>query len=49
MLYPHQPVKISAQVYLEQFYRSFGFEVVGDAYDDGGIPHVGMIRATGSA
>lgn len=47
--YPAQSVKISAQVYLTSFYRSFGFEVIGNSYDDGGIPHVGMILTNTSA
>ena len=42
--YADYPVKVSAQVYLARFYQSFGFEVVGEPYDDGGIPHVGMVR-----
>ena len=42
--YANYPIKVSAQVYLTRFYQSFGFEVAGDPYDDGGIPHVGMVR-----
>ncbi len=38
-----QNVRVSAQVYLRAFYESFGFEVVGQPYDDGGIAHVGMV------
>jgi len=38
------PIKIGAQSYLEHFYRSFGFEVVGEPYLEDGIPHVHMIR-----
>ncbi|MGB3767713.1 MAG: GNAT family N-acetyltransferase [Phormidesmis sp.] len=44
LAYTGHSVKISAQVYLKDFYQSFGFEVVGEPYDDGGIPHVGMVR-----
>lgn len=44
LAYADYPVKVSAQVYLKDFYRGFGFEVVGEPYDDGGIPHVGMVR-----
>lgn len=43
-LYPDKCVRVSAQVYLKRFYRSFGFEVVGNVYDDDGIPHVDMVR-----
>ncbi|PZO12046.1 MAG: GNAT family N-acetyltransferase [Leptolyngbya foveolarum] len=42
--YGDYSVKISAQVYLREFYQSFGFEGVGEPYDDGGIPHVEMVR-----
>ncbi len=41
--YGDQTVRISAQVYLSAFYESFGFEVVGQPYDDGGIAHVKMV------
>ncbi len=43
MEYWHQPVRISAQVYLKAFYESFGFESFGRPYDDGGIAHIGML------
>tara|TARA_R110002020_G_scaffold122487_8_gene278072 strand:+ start:38981 stop:39436 length:456 start_codon:yes stop_codon:yes gene_type:complete len=35
---------ISAQRYLEKFYASLGFEVVGEPYLEDGIPHIGMVR-----
>ncbi len=38
------PIKIGAQLYLEEFYASFGFEKVGDVYDEDGIDHIHMIR-----
>ena len=38
------PIKIGAQLYLEQFYASFGFEKVGPVYDEDGIDHIHMIR-----
>lgn len=38
------PIKIGAQAYLEKFYQSFGFEVVGEPYLEDGIPHLHMIR-----
>ena len=37
-------IKVSAQAYLERFYRSLGFEVVGPVYLEDGIPHLPMIR-----
>ncbi|MEM9088933.1 MAG: GNAT family N-acetyltransferase [Cyanobacteria bacterium P01_F01_bin.53] len=46
-LYPANPVRISAQVYLERFYREFGFEPVGEPYDDDGMPHRTMVRSVG--
>ena len=41
--YSHPSVRISAQVYLTAFYQSFGFESLGEPYDDGGIAHIGML------
>jgi ElaA protein len=40
--YPNIPIKFSAQTYLQPFYENFGFHVIGDVYDEGGIPHVRM-------
>lgn len=37
-------VRISAQVYLQRFYESFGFEVVGEPYLEDDIPHIEMLR-----
>jgi ElaA protein len=42
-LYPGQPVRISAQQYLERFYGDFGFITVSEPYDEDGIPHVVMM------
>lgn len=42
--YPGHAVRISAQAYLEQFYRAFDFEVVSAPYLEDGIPHVEMLR-----
>lgn len=39
-----QAVRISAQSYLTEFYRSLGFEVVSEEYLEAGIPHVKMLR-----
>ncbi len=38
------PVKISAQVYLKQFYADLGFFPTGDAYLEDGIEHIEMQR-----
>lgn len=43
-LFGEQPVKISAQSYLLNFYRELGFEPVGEEYLEDGIPHIGMIH-----
>ncbi len=43
-LYPGQAVRISAQTYLEAFYRSLGFATVSAVYDEDGIPHIEMLR-----
>lgn len=33
---------IGAQLYLTEFYRSFGFVEISEPYDDAGVPHVDM-------
>ncbi|ANU08898.1 acetyltransferase YybD [Planococcus antarcticus DSM 14505] len=35
-------IQLQGQVYLQEFYQSFGFEPVSDSYDEDGIPHVDM-------
>ncbi len=40
--HPGQPVRIGAQQHLTRFYQGFGFQLEGEPYDDGGIPHVTM-------
>jgi ElaA protein len=42
--YPGRPVAVSAQTYLEPFYRSFGFAAVSPPYDDYGVPHIDMLK-----
>ena len=42
-LYPDTDIKISAQSYLLEFYKSFGFKPVGQEYMEDGIPHHAMI------
>lgn len=39
------PIKIMAQYYLLDFYRSFGFEEVGEKYLEDGIWHIDMVRS----
>ena len=43
--YPSSDVRISAQAYLERFYRSFGFVADSEPYPEDGIPHIEMLRA----
>ena len=35
-------IQLQGQVYLQDFYESFGFVPVSEAYDEDGIPHVDM-------
>lgn len=42
--YPAVGIFLSAQKYLEHFYRSFGFTSTGHEYLEDGIPHVDMYR-----
>lgn len=44
--FPGDSIKIGAQVYLKEFYGSFGFEAVSDPYDEDGILHIDMIRSS---
>ena len=43
-LFGKGPIKIGAQLYLQEFYHSFGFEQSSDIYDEDGIDHIEMIR-----
>jgi ElaA protein len=43
-LWGAQSIRISAQAHLKDFYSQHGFAVVGDAYDEDGIPHLPMVR-----
>lgn len=43
--FPNQPIHLSAQTYLIQFYQSLGFVCAGDVYSAEGIDHVHMILA----
>ncbi len=42
-LFGSEPIQIGAQRYLEAFYGSLGFVVVGEPYLEDGIPHIHMI------
>lgn len=45
-IWGQQPIRLSAQAYLVQFYKDFGFLTVGEEYLDAGIPHIEMVRPT---
>jgi ElaA protein len=42
--YPDTALRISAQLYLERFYHSFGFVTASEPYPEDGIPHIEMLR-----
>jgi ElaA protein len=43
-LFGEGAIKIGAQLYLKQFYESFGFKQEGEQYMEDGIPHIYMIK-----
>lgn len=43
-LFGEQPIQIGAQLYLKEFYESFGFKQQGEGYLEDGIPHIHMVR-----
>jgi ElaA protein len=43
-LFGDQPIRIGAQLYLREFYISFGFYQTSDIYLEDGIRHIEMIR-----
>ncbi len=43
-VYGENAIKLSAQTYLLRFYKSFGFEPIGEEYMEDGIPHIAMIK-----
>jgi len=43
-LFGHGPIKIGAQLYLKQFYESFGFVQTGEPYLEDGIKHIYMLK-----
>lgn len=42
-LFGKQPIQIGAQSHLLHFYESFGFQAIGEAYIEDGIPHIHMV------
>ena len=43
-IYPKKPIKIQAQIYLEDFYRSCAFKTISEPYLDFDIWHVDMLQ-----
>ncbi len=43
VLYASFSIKISAQVYIEKFYKDLGFKATGEPYLEDDIPHQAMI------
>jgi len=41
--YPQQPVRISAQCYLQEFYNDLGFAAASGLYQEDGIAHIEML------
>lgn len=46
LLFGDQPIRIGAQLYLQEFYTSFGFKQSSDIYLEDGIRHIEMIRSS---
>jgi ElaA protein len=44
ILFGKGPIKIGAQLYLKNFYASFGFAQSSEVYDEDGIDHIEMIK-----
>ena len=41
-----QPIVLHSQSYIMSLYEGFGFQPVGEPYDEAGIPHQTMVRAS---
>ena len=37
-----EEIRLQGQLYLKEFYKSFGFDPISDVYDEDGIPHLDM-------
>ena len=42
-LFGEGPIKLGAQLYLKEFYRSFGFQPIGEVYLEDNIEHIHML------
>ena len=43
-LYGNVPIHIGAQLYLNEFYSSLGFDKISEIYLEDGIQHIGMLK-----
>lgn len=43
-LYGKVPIHIGAQLYLNEFYSSLGFDKISEIYLEDGIQHIGMLK-----
>ena len=44
--FPGTDIFLSAQSYLKEFYKGFGFSAISGEYVEDGIPHIDMLRKT---
>lgn len=42
--FPGKDIKIMAQVYLRDFYMSFGFQVISEEFREDHLPHIYMLK-----
>ena len=42
--FPSQPVQLSAQFHLLNFYQNYGFSSISEPYDEDGIRHIDMLH-----
>jgi predicted GNAT family N-acyltransferase len=43
----YERVRLAAQVPVVGFYERLGYEVVGETFEDAGIPHRSMVKSLG--
>nr|WP_314093862.1 GNAT family N-acetyltransferase [uncultured Shinella sp.] len=46
--FPGAAIELSAQSYLERFYKALGFTPISAEYVEDGIPHIDMVRTAGT-
>lgn len=42
--YPESEITLSSQCYIKGFYEKYGFQVIGEPYDEAGIDHIKMLK-----